>query len=351
MIGFSSFNQNDYPSSMLLNSDFTTFQKRFETHLSEMLSADELGAFILVLANSMQDDHLHTALAPQLATTFAALKQRHQHNTLQASDDDCQVFAALLETGIAHYHAWEQKSLSPWRAAFNPFRDLRPQRASRERFATLKRVFDEKRFHFDRPFLKPEILSEERFNGQPIRVLYHKFPFVAYHLLILPDPTGHHPQFMTEWSHQLSWDLTAHAAERIPGFGLAYNSLGASASVNHLHVHGFVETEPFSIENKVWQHNGGDRPYPLQCHPMHSAADSWALIEKLHHDHQPYNLLYRPSVCYVIPRLPQGLRELPQWLPDAGWYELSGAFNLISYHNFDDLHAVDIEAGLSRLKL
>lgn len=38
---------------MLLNSDLNMFQQRFETHLGEMVSTDEIGAFILVLANSM----------------------------------------------------------------------------------------------------------------------------------------------------------------------------------------------------------------------------------------------------------------------------------------------------------
>lgn len=336
---------------MLLNSGFTKFQQHFESHLGEMLCPDEAGAFILVLANSMQDDRLHSTLSPRLAATFAALKKRYEQNTLKASDDDYQVFKALQETGIEHYHAWEQKLLNPWRAAYNPLRALRPQRASGETFETLKRGFDEQRFHFDRPFLQPEVLSEEQFLGQSIRVLYHKFPFVAYHLLILLDPTGHHPQFMTARSHQLSWELISQCAESIPGFGLAYNSLGASASVNHLHVHGFVESEPFSIENKIWQHNGGERPYPLQCHRAHSADECWQLIQKLHHDNQPYNLLYRPSVCYVIPRPPQGVRELPGWLPDAGWYELSGGFNLLHHSHFEDLNAAKIEAGLSRLKL
>ena len=336
---------------MLLNADFKTFQKHFETHLAEMLSPDELGAFILVLANSLQDVHLQRVLAPQLATTFAALKKRHIQNSLKAGDDDLHVFEALLQSGIENYHAWEHKSLDPWRAAFNPFRALRPQRASSEKFVKLKRVFDEQRFHFDKPFLKPEIISEEQFNGQAIRVLYHKFPLVAYHLLILLDPQGHHPQFMSASSNQLAWELTSHRAESIPGFGLAYNSLGASASVNHLHLHGFVETVPFSIENKIWQHNRGTRRYPLQCHPAHSTDESWAFIEKLHDSNQPYNLLYRPSVCYVIPRPPQGLRKLPDWLPDAGWYELCGGFNLLRHHHFEGLNIEEVEAGLSKLKL
>jgi hypothetical protein len=56
-------------------------------------------------------------------------------------------------------------------------------------------------------------------------------------------------------------------------------------------------------------------------------------------------------VCYVIPRPAQGLRELPQWLPDAAWYELSGGFNLVHHRHFVELRASDIEAGLSKLKL
>ncbi len=336
---------------MLLNSDFNTFQKQFEEHLTEMLSPDELGAFILVLANSMQDKSLHQALSGQLVETFEALKLRYKQNKLQAGEDDFQVFESLMKSGIDHYQAWQTKSLKPWRAAFNPVRALRPQRSSKESFQTLKQNFDEHRFHFNKPFLKPEILSNEFFNGQHIRVLYHKFPFVTYHLLILLDPEGHHPQFMTPASHQLAWELTSQSAENITGFGLAYNSLGASASVNHLHLHGFVEKNPFSIENEIWQHNGGDKNYPLPCYPIRSKNQSWAFIEKLHKDNQPYNLLYRPAVCYVIPRQAQGVPGLPRWMPDAGWYELSGGFNLTQRDHFENLLEKDIEQGLSKLRI
>jgi hypothetical protein len=316
-----------------------------------MLSLGQVGAFILVLANSMQGSHLQAALADQLAATFETLKEHYKQNKLHASGDDYQVFEALVENGVENYRRWEQRSLGPWRAAYNPLRALRPQRASRQPFAKLKCDFDEQDFHFDRPFLNPEILSEESLNGQLIRVLYQKFPFVVYHLLILLDPKGHHPQFMTARAHHLIWALTAHVAESIPGFGQAYNSLGAGASVNHLHTHGFVQHEPFAIENRVWQHNGGARFYPVQCHPLKSAEECWSTIEHLHRQNQPYNLLYRAGVCYVIPRPPQIQRELPDWLPDAGWYELCGGFNLVHKGHFEDLNAFDVEAGLLRLRL
>lgn len=316
-----------------------------------MLAADQLGAFILVLANSLQDKALHEALAPQLTATFSEMKERFTQNKISAGDDDVQVFEALMQSGIEHYRPWQQKSLGPWRAAFNPFRALRPQRSSADRFDSLTRAFDEQRFHFDKAFLKPEILGEEQFRRHTLRVLYHKFPFAAYHLLILLDPQLHHSQFMSASSLELMWALASQVAQSIPGFGLAYNSLGASASVNHLHVHGFIDNQSFAIEKAMWQHNGGDKPYPLTCFPQYSAQQCSAFIDQLNKDNQPYNLLMRPSVCYVIPRPPQGQRKLPQWLGDAGWYELCGGFNLVHDQHFDNLTLEAIESGLSRMKL
>lgn len=336
---------------MLINTDFAMFRQSFESGLSEMLAPDELGAFILVLANSMQDEHLQQGLAPRLAATFAQLQERCCGDSLKGGRDDLEVFEALRKSGIERYRAWDSRKQGPWQIAFNPLRALRPQRASKERFQGLRRIFDEDGFHFDKPFLAAEILGEDSVDDQLLRVLYHKFPFVAYHLLILLDPAGHHPQFMTEWAHRLVWTLVARVASAIPGFGVAFNSLGASASVNHLHVHGFIQQRPYAIEHSAWRHNGGQRPYPVRCYRVDSASECWSRIEALHRDDQPYNLLFRTSACYVIPRPPQGESQLPAWLPDAGWYELCGGFNLVDHHAFVTLAEDDIVAALQQLRL
>ena len=54
--------------------DINQFKNLFVAQLKNMLSADELGAFILVLANSHQDTFLENELQDALTSTFVALK-------------------------------------------------------------------------------------------------------------------------------------------------------------------------------------------------------------------------------------------------------------------------------------
>ncbi len=336
---------------MLFESDINSFRSHFENRLGDMLTSDELGAFILVLANSLQDESLYQGLRDKMTRSFLSLKHRFQAGTSQAAADDRAVFEALVQTGIDAYLPWQQRQLGVWQVAFNPLRGLRPQRASKDVFSTLYREFDAARFHFDKPFLKPETLSEENFNGQQIRVLYHKFPFVPFHLLMLLDPASHLPQHMTADAFELAWQITATLTTSLPGFGLAFNSLGAAASVNHLHVHGFIQLAPFAIEQPEWRHNGGARPYPVTVFPVLSVSEGWQWVQRLHAENQPYNLMFRAGVCYVIPRRPQGAEGLTGWLSDAGWYELSGGFNLIEIVDFEELQIAGIERALGQFRV
>lgn len=339
---------------MLFNSDSDTFKKHFENKLGDMLAPDELGAFILVLANSLQDEDLQSQLAEKLESNFSELKNRYDNGTLQGSADDLSVFDALQKTGIKHYSAWQTRRIDNkknWQCAFNPLRGLRPERASKETFENLQRPFNEEGFHFDKNFLKPEILSDEIFEDTRLQVMYHKFPFAPYHLLIVIEAASHTPQYLDQEIHQLAWNLTSHTANNIPGFAISYNSLGAGASVNHRHIHGFVDTELMSVEQPVWSHNGGNLTYPLPCQRLESAQASWDFIQKLHKHNQPYNLLYRKGVSYVIPRLAQGTRELPNWLSSVGWYEACGGFNLTDEKIFNSLSSEEISKALSSLNI
>jgi hypothetical protein len=329
---------------MLFESSLETFKSRFTRQLGDMLSAEELGAFILVLANSLQDETTHKYLAQPLAERFQSLVNSQKKGELVGAPDDMAVFNALLATGIECFAPWRQRSLGPWRMACNPLRGLRPQRASGERFVGLYQAFDNQRFHFDKPFLRPEILSEEVLDGRNLRLMYQKFPFVAFHLLILLDASKHYPQFMSAELNRLAWSLVTECA--LAGFAVAYNSLGAGASVNHQHLHGFVAQEKLSVEDRVWKHNGGNKTYPVNCIPLASAKESWPLIQQLHDSNQPYNLLYRAGVCYLLTRPPGDQLHLPGWMPDAAWYELSGGFNLLEEQYFDRLTTLDIESAL-----
>ena len=124
-----------------MNSSVTLFQQRFKDKLAEMLSPDELGAFILVLANSMQDNALELELATDLRTVFGLLRERDDQCGLNAAPDDLDVFRQLRQTSIDTYTTWKSRRIDSWQCVYNPLRALRPFRSSSEVFSGLNHVF------------------------------------------------------------------------------------------------------------------------------------------------------------------------------------------------------------------
>lgn len=309
---------------MFIAPSLTEFKTRFASGLQQMLTPDGLGAFILVLANSMQDRELFGLLREDLSNTFTHLKA----NNPSDPDDDRSVFAALASTGIGQLATWEQQTLEPWELVINPLRSLRPARVSSEVFREIQQPFDPGKFHFNKPFLRPEILWEGAWAGMNLRVLYNKFPFAPWHLLVVPEPEQTLPQFLTLAHHTCMMELVASQAQALPGLGMAFNSLGAYASINQLHFQGFVREAPFPVELPHWQHNGGTEHYPLACLRTHCVEEAWQTIVALHQANQPYNLLYRADGCYILPRKGQGTLELPAWAQGIAWHEVCGVFTL-----------------------
>ncbi|QQZ27852.1 hypothetical protein HMY34_03280 [Thiothrix subterranea] len=310
---------------MLFTTSPDAFKTRFADGLQNMLTPDGLGAFILVLANSMQDAGLREQLATPLRETFAQLQQRKPDGPV----DDVATVAALLKTGIEIFSGWEHARAEPWELVINPLRSLRPARVSSEVFSELFQPFAADKFHFNKPFLRPEILWEGTAEGMNLRVFYNKFPFAPWHTLIVPEPQATLPQFLTQPYHERIMALAASTATYLPGFGIAFNSVGAYASVNQLHFQGFIRPSRFPVEAAQWQHNGGTQAYPLHCWRADSAQAAWEIIAALHQANQPYNLLYRAESCYILPRKGQGTVSLPDWLQGIGWHELCGVFNLV----------------------
>ncbi len=336
---------------MFSDTDLDSFRQRFTQGLARMLDDDALGAFILVLANSMQDEPLHAALMPALRTRFTTLMAAFDAGRLQGAPDDVAVFEALAKRGIEAFGTWEMRCAGPWQLAFNPLRALRPPRGAGDKFTSIRQPFDPDRFHFDKPFLRPEIMAEVDFDGTPLRIMYHKFPFAPYHLMLLPKASAHLPQVIDDATHRLLWRISEAAGRTLPGFGLACNTLGGGASINHLHAHAFVDTTPLPIERPQWAHNGGASDYPLHCRRLSSVEESADAIDELNHRNQPFNLFYRPGHCYLLPRRPQGDDRVPSWLRSAAWFEVCGGFNLFDRDRFDSLDATEIEQGLRTLRV
>ncbi|KAM6426372.1 GDP-D-glucose phosphorylase 1 [Liasis olivaceus] len=78
-------------------------------------------------------------------------------------------------------------------------------------------------------------------------VVINVSPLEFGHVLLIPDPTLSLPQILT--SEALGFGLDAVLLSTHPGFRVGFNSLGAFASVNHLHLHGFYLNWELLVES------------------------------------------------------------------------------------------------------
>ncbi|MCK5002978.1 MAG: hypothetical protein KAJ92_05150 [Gammaproteobacteria bacterium] len=336
---------------MFITPDLTKFKTLFAEKLRAMLSPDELGAFILVLANSMQDKQSQVDLKQDVLAMFVELNGKLKDGVLKGTDDDLEVFEKIKEKGIGKLSAWESIPQGEWELLFNPMRGLRPARASSEKVENIFGEFDSDKFHFNKPFLRPEILWEGEWLDVQLRVLYNKFPFAPFHLIIVPEPDIELPQFLPKQHHDLIWKLVAQQADVFTGFGIGYNSIGACASVNQLHFQSFIQEEKLPIEKSLWQHNSGQHVYPMRCIKTTSVDECWAVIEQFHADNQPYNLLYRQGCCYILPRQMQGSEVVAERVQGAGWIEECGVFNVASKNYGKNLTAEFLYSDLKSLSV
>lgn len=325
----------------------------FTQGLANMLARhDGLGVTILVLANAAYDPTLWAQLAPALRGRHerhaqditAALRQGRR---LNEPEDDLLVYLKLMALGFDHLSLTETRAAGPWRIQFNPVRALRPPRNSGGRVEGLMRPFDPAGFHFNKPFLAKEVLWAGNLAGRPARLLYNKFPFANLHGLLVPEPELERPQWLTPALHGWAWDVAAAVGARIPDFGVAYNSYGAHASVNHLHFQTFTGALP--VQSTRFGHNGGAEDYPLPCLTASDPEAAWFLLDELHQRGTPYNLIYGCERLHILPRAPQGGRPQPAWGAGMAWSELAGDVTVFSREDYEGLGAEDIRQALADL--
>ena len=331
------------------------YRRGFEDGLTGLAQSPVLGAYILALANASFEPRLLQRMRPALADGF-----RRWHGHMLAADaawqaaapDDVAVFQRLAETGFDRLQATRWRQAGPWRLQYNPLRALRPRRMSGARVEGVMQPFDPAAFHFNKPFLRDEMLWQGGLPGLPVaRLFYNKFPFVEGHALLVPEPDAELPQYLTAQRHRQAWSVCQAIGRSLPGIGFGYNAFGAYASVNHLHFQAFVMPAPgLPVEQADWRHNGGDRPYPLEVSVCDSVEGAWRLIDALHDRGCAYNLVYRPGRVYLVARARQGEVELAGWLPNPGWTEVAGLLSGLGAGDFDVLSGPAIEQELARLR-
>lgn len=333
------------------------FHQAFADGLVRMLGeASGLGTFILVLNNALADPRLQQRLAESLRQGFERLAAgcrdalRSGHAPDQPADD-LLVFLELMAIGLEAIPACRYRPLGPFEAQFNLVRALRPARASKSAPQRIHQAFDPDKFHFDKPFIDAERLWHGTLCGQAVDLLYNKFPFVEHHALLVPERGRRRPQFLTREDHLHAWRVCETLGAHISGVGLGYNSLGAFASVNHLHFQLFARQNPLPVQLPVWQHNGGATAYPTGCERFDATEAAWQRIEGLQAGNQPFNLVYSPGQMLAFPRRLQGSYETPQCCPGQAWYELAGGVVAFDPKTFAALDETMLTEALGRCRL
>jgi hypothetical protein len=305
------------------------FRDTFASGLEAMLrDHQELGVFILVLANAAFDPEVGERLKRPLLEHYRTLKERFQNSdpSQLGAPDDVAVFQRLLESGLEQPPPVLFRRAGIWELQFNRLRSFRPLRNAGAASPGLFKPFNRDGFHFGKPFLQKEVIWQGALLGREWRLFYNKFPFVALHGLLVPEVEQGLPQFIDGDELQRLWQLTETLAQGLPGIGFGYNAAGAYSSVNHLHFQSFVRQQPLPIESPRWQHCGGDTPYPLHCQRFDELDQAKGHLAHLHQQETHYNLLMRPGRCYFITRARQGQAEIPAWSAGFAWYEVSGGF-------------------------
>jgi len=332
------------------------FRQTFEQGLVDLLDQDGIGTFILVLANSSFDKHVHDYTESCILQRYEELSSYYQYALkegiiLSEPEDDVLVFLKLLAISLAKIRATEFRREGNWELQFNHMRSLRPARVSNHDFTGTEIPFDEQAFNFNKPFLQKEAYWNGEFLGKHLSIFYNKFPFARFHSLLVPDKNLQINQLLNYTYHEYIWQFAEKFAESLPGLGLAYNSIGAFSSVNHLHFHFFIKDNPLPIMYKRWSHNGGKIDYPLNCHVFTRIQESWEFIDCLNKKHIPYNLFYLPGKIFCVPRRHQCDVASPDWSSGFAWYEISGGFTTFNHDDFSGLDGDTLFSELKKLKM
>lgn len=332
-----------------------TFRDTFVQRLDDLVDHEALGVYILTLANASFESRLFDRLSGRLENVFRDWERAFDDGTdraLAAASDDVAVFERLRAYGLDRLEVTQWRTAGAWQLQFNPLRGFRPPRMSSAVVDCLHRPFDASGFHFNKPFLRQEILWEGQLIGHAVRLLYNKYPFAELHGLLVPEPEACHPQFLTRELHGFAWQFATEFGARLPGLGLGYNAYGAFASVNHLHLQTYMRTDGrYPIEDLVWSHNGGTVSYPLAVQAFEDERAAWSLIAHLHEANCPYNLLYRPGRLYISLRRFQGSFASSAWTGGFAWSEVAGAITTFTEQDFGDLDATAVAAEFARLRV
>ena len=342
-----------------MNSPFSStqlFREEFNNGLHTLAEKSELGPFILACANATGHEELFSDMKTKLEAQYQEIYEQYRRafckgRDVAVVDEDLLVFLKIHAIGFESIQPAQERKEDIWKIQFNHLRSFRPRRMTRFVHEGISTPYNEDRFNFNKPFMQQECFWSGDLEGRQVDLFYNKYPFADLHGLLVLDRDKCLPQLLGYDHHIYVFELCKILDRTMPGIGVGYNSYGAYASVNHLHFQMFVDTEGLPVDDPCWKHNGGNRDYPAECHVFDLAGTSWEFIRTLHHNMQPYNLLYMPGKVYIFPRKTQGTVDVPEWSSGFTWYELAGGMISFNYDDYKHLASDQIEGFLSQLKV
>ncbi|XP_072291961.1 GDP-D-glucose phosphorylase 1 [Eucyclogobius newberryi] len=122
------------------------------------------------------------------------------------------------------------------------------ERRKPQEILSIRQEFNDKQFNFNK--INPEeIICEMTKSAEPgkMLVLVNISPLEFGHCLFVPDPLQRSPQVLTKFAVKVGIESVFLSSD--PGFRVGFNSLGAFASVNHLHLHGYYLNHELALES------------------------------------------------------------------------------------------------------
>ncbi|XP_008274095.1 GDP-D-glucose phosphorylase 1 [Stegastes partitus] len=169
-----------------------------------------------------------------------------------------------MDRGLFRYHLGDlQTRILPgphgFVAQLNVQRGL--ERRKPQEILSIQQEFNARQFNFNK--INPDeiifemikdteghtALPDNRQLPQPcgMVVLVNVSPLEFGHCLFVPDPSRCYPQILTRFAIKVGIESVLLSSD--PGFRVGFNSLGAFASVNHLHLHGYYLDHELKIES------------------------------------------------------------------------------------------------------
>ena len=341
-------------NTILSSSDH--YKQAFEEGLTRILQHQTAGTFILACANFFQHPEFLQNNKTLLHNVYSHIKEYYLtcHREGRQPDDaadDVAVMNKLIELSLDNLEGVEYRKINvsgiDFLLNYNQLRSFRPARMSKTETIQLDFAFNPDGFHFDKPFLEKETFAEGEIDGKQLSLLYNKFPFIHYHALLVLDKTKHTRQYLTQAHLEYIANLQTCTQQHCPEFVIAYNSLGAGASVNHLHFHTYLDTVSLPIFSKRYEHNGGIQPYPANCQVHNNSEAAWQMIETFHTNNTPYNLLFRDNKIYCLPRKKPQQKFIHLNVSLYAWSNMGGLMNA---DNKNQLTKITAEELISSLK-